>query len=111
MSKDLTSTELSPFSRAMQRALAPPDVWTPRRLLLLQILGWAGLVYSVICGGWSQPVGRALFWGSALTLFGSHEAKRLWLRLERVETDVMLRDLGSGAQQVVRAEKPAEPSL
>jgi hypothetical protein len=110
MARDLTSSELKdPFSRAMKRALEPPDVWTPRRILLLQIIGCAGLIYSVVCGGWSQRLGVALFFGSALTLAGSREAKRLWLRMERLEADVMLRDLGSRAQNVAGGDKPVEP--
>jgi hypothetical protein len=110
MARDLTSSQLTnPFSRAMKRALEPPDVWTPRRLLLLQIIGYAGLIYSVVCGGWSQPVGLALFWGSALTLAGSWEAKRLWLRVERLEAEAVLRDLGSCFQNVAGGDKPLEP--
>jgi hypothetical protein len=91
----------------MKRALTPPDVWTARRLVLFQILGWAGIVYSTVC----RLVGVALFFASLLTVICAQEAKRLWLRLEQLEADVMLRDLGSGAHKVQLAEKPAEPSL
>jgi hypothetical protein len=110
MARDLTSSQLTdPFSRAMKRALEPPDVWTPRRLLVLQILGFAGLIYSAVSGGWSQPVGVALFFGSALTLAGSREAKRLWLRVERLEAEAILRDLSSRFQNVAGGDKPVEP--
>jgi hypothetical protein len=105
MARDLTSTELTPFSRAMKRALEPPDVWTPRRLLLLQILGYAGVIYSVVC----RPVGVALFFGSMATVACAREAKRLWLRVERLEEDIMLRDLGSHSQNVAGDDKPVEP--
>ena len=38
MAGDLTSSELKdPFARSIKRAVEPPDVWTPRRILALRI--------------------------------------------------------------------------
>jgi hypothetical protein len=94
MASDLTSAELKdPFSRAMKRAVEPPDVWTSRRLLVLQLFAYGGMAYSMWCGGWLQPLGVAIFFGSALLLGLCQQVKGLLLRIERLEADALLRDL------------------
>ena len=97
MSSDPPSEELTdPFVRAMKRAVEPADVWTARRIWAIRILAFAGMVYSATSfGGWSQPAGTALFFGSLVVLLVCGELKKLWDRVERLESDVMLRDLGS----------------
>jgi hypothetical protein len=88
MAGDLTSSELKdPFAQAMKRAVEPPDVWTPRRILALQIFACGGMVYSMWCGGWLQPLGVAIFFSSALLLGLCQQTKGLLLRIERLEAD------------------------
>ena len=90
------SAELKdPFSRAMKRAFEPPDVWTPRRLLALQIFALAGLACAMF-GGWSHPFEVALCFGAMIVFGLCGELRRLFLRIQRLEADTMLRDLGSG---------------
>jgi hypothetical protein len=109
MASDLTSAQLKdPFSRAMKRAVEPPDVWTPRRLLALQLFAFGGMVYSVWCGGWSQPLGVAILFGSALMLGVCQQIKLLLLRIERLEADGMLRDLGSHPPQPAAGRNPLD---
>jgi hypothetical protein len=113
MAEDLSSAELKdPFSRAMKRAVEPPDVRPPRRLLALQLFAYGGLVYSVVvCGGWSQPLGVALFFGSMLMLALCQQIKGLLLRIERLEADAIirdLRDLGSSRHLPTSAPNPLE---
>jgi hypothetical protein len=94
MASDLSSAELKdPFARAMKRAVEGPDVRTSRRFLLLQLFACGGLVYSLWCGGWSQPLGVAIFFGSALMLGLCQQIKGLLLRIERLEADAIIREL------------------
>jgi hypothetical protein len=97
MSRDLSSEELKdPFSRAMKRALEPPDVWTSRQLWMIRILAFAGALYSVTYfGGMRPPAGIVLFVGSAVVLSLCEQLRKLSDRVERLEFDVMVRDLGS----------------
>jgi hypothetical protein len=97
MSKDLSSEEIKdPFVRAMKRFVEPADVWTPRHLWVLRLFAFAGLVYSITTfGGLAQPAGVALFLGSMVVLGLCEQLRRLWSRIERLESDVMLRDLAS----------------
>jgi uncharacterized ion transporter superfamily protein YfcC len=97
MSSDPPSEELTdPFVRAMKRAVEPADVWTARGVWAIRLLGFAGMVYSATSfGGWSQPAGTALFFGSLVVVLICGVLKKLSDRVERLESDVMLRDLGS----------------
>lgn len=97
MSRDLSSEELKdPFSRAMKRAVEPADVWASRQLWLIRIVAFAGALYSVTTfGGMAQPAGVALFVGSAVVLSLCEQLRRLSDRVERLEFDVMVRDLSS----------------
>jgi hypothetical protein len=100
MSRDLSSEELKdPFSRAMKRALEPPDVWASRQLWMIRIVAIAGALYSITrFGGMDQPAGVALFVGSAVVLSLCEQLRKLSDRVERLEFDVMVRDLGPGTR-------------
>jgi hypothetical protein len=107
MSRGLSSEELKdPFSRAMKRLFEPEDVRTPRQLWVIRILAYAGAIYAFVSfGGFGQPAGIALGVGSCVVLLLCEQLKKLRDRVERLESDVMLRDL--------RAQRPlqtADPS-
>jgi hypothetical protein len=95
MSRGLSSEELKdPFSRAMKRFVEPEDAWTPRQLWAIRILGYAGAIYAVVSfGGLRQPAGIALCVGSFVVLGLCEQLRKLRDRVERLESDVMLRDL------------------
>ena len=93
----------------MKRAFEPPDVWTPRRLLVFQIIGFAGLIYFVVRGGWNQPLGAALFFGAGITFAIGRDTKKLLLRVERLEEEAMVRDLAARFPAAAGGDKDAEP--
>jgi hypothetical protein len=97
MSKDLSSQEIKdPFARAMKRFVEPADVWTPRRLWFLRILAGAGVIYSLFfVHRAAEPAQIALYFGSVIVVVICEELRRLWARVERLESDLMLRDLAS----------------
>jgi hypothetical protein len=96
MVKDLSAEELKdPFSRAMKRAFEPVDVWTTRRLWVIRITGFAGAIYAMTAFGLDKPTGIALFVGSAVVLSLCNELTKLCDRVERLESDALIRDLGA----------------
>jgi hypothetical protein len=106
MVKDLAAEELKdPFSRAMKRAFEPIDVWTPRRLWMIRIVAIAGAISSIISQSeLGRPAGIALFVGSVTVLSLCNELGKLCDRVERLESDALIRDL-SAERQIQTADR------
>jgi hypothetical protein len=97
MSSGLVSEEsINRFFRSLKRACDPVDVATPRRLWSIRMFAFLGLFATwMYSRDVPWPVTEMFFFGSLVILSLCGELKKLWDRVEQLESGVMLRDQGS----------------
>jgi hypothetical protein len=93
------------FSKSLDRAIDAvvnsSDVPIPRRLWAIRCLAIGAAIYAFYCspsGNWTQPLTAILFFGSLLVLLIVSEIRKLWIRVERLESEATLRQSAESRQ-------------
>jgi hypothetical protein len=82
------------LDRAMDAVINPGDVSIPHRLWAIRCLAVGAAVYLSYCSPsskWTDPLIASFFFGSLLVLMIVSEIRKLWIRVERLESEAKLR--------------------